>query len=209
LRSLGHGLQKPGHSVDLVSDGKEGLDYARYGDYDVIVLDLMLPGMDGLTVLRNLRAAGKETHVLILSARDHVDDRILGLQLGADDYMIKPFSFDELCARLNTLVRRRYDEKNPELSVGPLTLNTAKREVRRGSVAVSLTPGEYSILEYLVLNRGRVLSKEQILDAVHDSDTYPESGVIEVMVCTLRKKLGTNGDEPIVKTRRGYGYYID
>ena len=209
LRSLGAGLRKMGYAVDLVADGAEGLDYARLNDYDVIVLDLMLPTMDGLTVLQRLRALGKQTHVLILSAKDQVEDRVRGLQLGADDYMIKPFSFDELCARLQTLVRRRYREKNPEIALGPLTLNTAACMVARDGKPVSLTPAEYSIFAHLALNRGRVLSKEQLLDAVHDSDSCPEPNVVEVLICTLRKKIALNGEEPVVKTRRGHGYCIE
>ena len=119
-RALGVGLRKLGYAVDLVGDGLEGWDYARLNDYDVIVLDLMLPGLDGLGVLRKLRAMGKQTHVLILSAKDQVEDRIRGLQLGADDYMIKPFSFDELCARIGTLLRRRHMAKSPEIVLGSL-----------------------------------------------------------------------------------------
>jgi len=209
LRSLGRGLRKTGYSVDLVADGKEGLDYARLNDYAVIVLDLMLPGMDGLTILRKLRAMGKQTHILILSAKDRVEDRIKGLQLGADDYMVKPFSFDELCARIDALVRRRYEAKSPRIAVGSVTLDTAAKRVCRDGQPVLLTPGEYAILEALALNRGRVLSKEQLLDAIHDSDSYAGTNVIEVMVCNLRKKTGGNGDAPVVKTRRGYGYYVE
>lgn len=209
LRSLGTGLRKMGYAVDLVADGKEGLDFARFNEYDVIVLDLMLPTMDGLTVLQRLRALGKKTHILILSAKDRVEDRVRGLQLGADDYMIKPFSFDELCARLQTLVRRRYGEKNPELAVHGVTLNTTSRSVFREGREVALTPGEYSIFEHLALSRGRVLSKEQLIDAVHDSDASPGPNVVEVLICTLRKKLGCDAENPIIKTRRGYGYYIE
>jgi DNA-binding response OmpR family regulator len=209
LRSLGRGLKKTGYSVDLVADGRDGLDYARLNEYDVIVLDLMLPGMDGLTILRRLRDMGKQTHVLILSAKDRVEDRIRGLELGADDYLIKPFSFDELCARINSLIRRRYKAKNPEVVIGPVTLNTAKRVAQRNGTALNLTPAEYAILECLALNRGRVLSKEQLLDAIHDSDSFPGANVIEVMICNLRKKIDRGRKDSIVKTRRGYGYFVE
>ncbi len=210
LRETIHdGLSKLGYGVDAVSDGKEGLDYARFKDYDVVILDLMLPGMDGLSVLRELRAIGKKTHVLILSAKDQIGDRVRGQNLGADDYMIKTFSFDELCARIGTLVRRRYDTKNPQVVVDGLTINTAIREVRRGTKAVPLTPSEYSILECLVLNKGRTISAEQLLDASHGSDATPGENLIQVMVCNLRKKLAAAGEAEIVKTRRGYGYYIE
>ena len=209
LRSLGIGLRKMGYAVDLVADGAEGLDFARLNDYDVIVLDLMLPTMDGLTVLQRLRALGRQTHILILSAKDQVADRIRGLQLGADDYMVKPFSFDELCARIQTLTRRRYGGKNPEIPIGGLVLNTVARAVSRDGRRVSLTPTEYCIFEHLVLNRGRVLSKEQLIDAIHDSDSCPGPNVIEVLICTLRKKLGGDAANQIITTRRGYGYCIE
>ncbi len=209
LRSLGLGLRKLGYAVDGVADGNEGWDYARLNDYDVIVLDLMLPGMDGLSILRNLRAKGKQTHVLILSAKDQVEDRVRGLQLGADDYMIKPFSFDELSARIGTLVRRRHGCKNPAISVRSLTLNTATRDVAGKKGRIHLTAGEYAILEHLVLNRGRVVSKDQLLEALHDSEACPGPNVIEVMVCTLRKKLAAGGEESVVETRRGYGYLVE
>lgn len=206
--TLYDGLSKLGYGVDAVGDGKEGLEYARHRNYDVIILDLMLPGLDGLSVLRELRAAGKKTHVLILSAKDQVEDRVQGLNHGADDYMIKPFSFDELCARIGTLIRRRYDAKNPLIKIGSLTLDTAIREARHGRNVVPLTPGEYAILEFLALNRGRVISAEQLLDVSHRSDATPGENVVQVMVCNLRKKLAASGEAEAVKTRRGYGYYI-
>lgn len=207
--SLGQALKKSGYSVDLVADGSEGFDFARFNDYDVILLDLMLPGMDGLSLLKKLRAIGKQTHVLILSAKDQVEDRVKGLELGADDYMIKPFAFDELNARINTLMRRKFETKNPIVEVGPLAINTANKEVQREGEALNLTPGEYSILEYLALNRGRVLSKDQLLDAIHDSESYVGVNVIEVMVCKLRGKIGNDDGKPIIATRRGYGYLIE
>lgn len=207
--TLHDGLSKLGYGVDAVGDGREGLDYARFKEYDVIVLDLMLPSMDGLSVLRELRAAGKKTNVLILSAKDQVEDRVRGLHLGADDYMIKPFSFDELCARIGTLIRRRYDAKNPLIKIGGLTLNTAIREARHGKTVIPLTPGEYAILELLALNRGRVISAEQLLDGSHNSDSTSSENLVQVMVCNLRKKLAASGEPEVVKTRRGYGYYIE
>jgi DNA-binding response OmpR family regulator len=209
LRSLSVGLKKYGYSVDAAEDGRDGLDFALFNDYDVILLDLMLPGIDGLTILRKLRAAGKQTHILILSARDQVDDRIRGLKLGADDYMVKPFSFDELIARIQTLIRRKYENKSPDITINGIRVNTAKKEVKSGDDVVVLTPGEYAIFEHLLFNRGRVLSKDQLLDAVHDSESYASRNVVEVLVCNLRKKLDQNGEASIIKTRRGYGYLID
>ena len=209
LRTLGIGLRKMGYAVDLVADGADGLNYARFNEYDVIVLDLMLPTMDGLTVLQRLRALGRKTHILILSAKDRVEDRIRGLQLGADDYLVKPFSFDELCARIQTLVRRQYGEKNPEIAVGALVLNTAARTVSRDRERVHLTAAEYSIFERLAMSRGRVFSKEQLLDALHDGESSPGVNVVEVLICTLRKKIDADGGESVVQTRRGYGYCIE
>lgn len=209
LRSLGSGLTKMGYAVDLVANGKEGYDFARFGDHDLIILDLMLPGMDGITILQKLRAMGKQTHILILSAKDQVEDRVRGLDLGADDYLVKPFSFDELCARINTLLRRKHETKNPVLTIGSFTLNTATKLVLRDGEPIHLTPAEYGIVEYLALNRGRVISKEQLLDAMHDSDTFTGTNLVEVMVCTLRRKLAVNGEESFIQTRRGYGYIIE
>lgn len=208
LRSLGTGLRKMGYAVDLVSDGSEGLDYARLNEYDVIILDLMLPGLDGLTLLKQLRSLGKKTHVLILSARDQVEDRVRGLRLGADDYMIKPFSFDELCARIQSLVRRVYSQKSPETSFGSVVLNTAARIVSIDGRRVNLTPAEYAIFERLAFSRGRVLTKEQLIDALHDSDSCPGPNLVEVLVCNLRRKLGAAGSASIIETRRGHGYCI-
>lgn len=208
-RSLGRGLKKLGYSVDLVGDGREGLDYGRFNDYDVIVLDIMLPGMDGLSILKELRSQGKQCHILILSARDQVEDRVTGLQLGADDYLPKPFSFTELCARIGSLTRRRYQKKSPELIFGAIELNTARRSVACSGTDVSLTPAEYSLLEFLALNRGRVISKDRLFEVIHDSNSYATTNVVEVLVCNLRKKITQSGGDSIVKTRRGQGCYVE
>lgn len=209
LFSLGQALKRTGYSVDLVSNGIDGYDYARFNTYDVIILDLMLPGMNGLEILGKLRKQGNRTHVLILSARDQVEDRVKGLDLGADDYMIKPFSFDELHARIKTLIRRKFETKNPAITIGPVRIDTLTKQVSRDGKLIRTTPGEYSILEYLALNRGRVLSKEQLLEAIHDSDSYAGTNVIEVLVCKLRSKIGNYDNKPIISTRRGYGYLVE
>jgi DNA-binding response OmpR family regulator len=211
LRSLGVGLRKLGHAVDLVGDGAEGLAFARLYEYDAIVLDLMLPKLDGLSVLQRLRSQGRKTPILILSAKDRVEDRVCGLKNGADDYLVKPFAFEELCVRLQALARRLYGEKNPTIALGGeggLLLQTATRSVSQGGQTLGLTPAEYGLLEHLALNRGRVLSKEQLIDALHDSEACPGPNVIEVLICTLRRKLAEAGGEAIVQTRRGYGYFI-
>ena len=204
LRSLGMGFRKLGYAVDLCADGREGYDLARLNEYDVVVLDLTLPSLDGLSILQRLRSLGKQTHILILSAKDRVEDRIRGLESGADDYLTKPFSFDELCARIQALSRRCYATKNPEIALGPLSLNTVTRTLSRGEERIHLTPAEYRLVERLALNRGRVLSKKQLIDALCDSDSFPQPNVIEVLVCTLRKKAG----DSIIETRRGLGYCI-
>ena len=209
LRSLGHGLKKLGYAVDLASDGEEGLALAETYDYHVIVLDLMLPGLPGLEVLRRLRARGSGTHILILSARDRVDDRVRGLQLGADDYLVKPFAFEELCARIQALVRRRHQAKNPIIRLGSLEIDVARRQVSRNGGALHLTPSEYVLLEFLVYQRGRVFSQEQLVEHLHRSDSEVSSNVVEVLVSGLRKKIHARGEPPILRTRRGFGYFVE
>ncbi len=208
-RSLGHGLRRAGFAVDLSADGREGLGYAEVNDYDVVILDLMLPGMDGLTVLRTLRQRGRKTHVLILSAKDQVQDRILGLELGADDYLVKPFSFEELCARVRALIRRRYETKNPMLRVHGVEIDMAQRKVRLDGEPLALTPAEYALLELLALRRGRVVTREQILDQLYASEAEVASNVVEVLVYSLRKKIQPAGAPPVIVTRRGSGYLIE
>ncbi len=210
LRSaLENGLRKAGYAVDTAKDGREGFWLAMENEYDVIVLDLMLPGMDGLSVLRQLREQGKSTHVLILSAKDLIEDRVQGLRLGADDYLVKPFSFDELCARLEALVRRSYHAKNPVIRLGPLEINTASRRVAREGHEVKLTPREYSLLEILVLRSGEVLSRRELWERLYEFDREVTSNVVDVLVCSLRKKLDPDQPQHFVKTRRGQGYLIE
>ncbi|MHC4955598.1 MAG: response regulator transcription factor [Planctomycetota bacterium] len=210
-RSLDHGLRHSSFAVDTVGDGEQGLAYARHGKYDVIVLDLMLPKLDGLTLLRRLRAAGSKVHVLILSAKDQVAERIQGLHLGADDYLTKPFAFEELVARLRALVRRKYGTKDPIHELGPLRIDTARRAVVVDNQDVSLTRSEYAVLEYLVARRGRVVSKIELLDHLYGGEAAASENAVEVLVHQLRKKLsgplGIGAD--VIRTRRGHGYIID
>ena len=209
LRSLGQGLKKIGYAVDAAADGEEGFALAETYEYHVIVLDLMLPGLPGLEVLRRLRARGSDAHVLILSARDRVEDRVKGLQLGADDYLVKPFAFEELCARIQALVRRRHQAKNPVIRLGALEIDAARRRVSRDGEALHLTPSEYALLELLAYQRGRVFSKEQLVEHLHRSDSDVSSNVIEVLVSGLRKKIHAHGAPPILRTRRGFGYLVE
>jgi two-component system copper resistance phosphate regulon response regulator CusR len=207
-RSLGRGLKKLGHAVDLAADGEEGLGFVAVNDYDVIVLDLMLPRVDGWSFLKRLRANDHPAHVLILSAKDQVEDRVNGLELGADDYLVKPFSFDELRARLDALARRRHEKKSPLIRIGEVEIDTALHQVRRKGDVVELTPKEYMLLECLVLRRGRVLTRQQIIDQIYDSETHVGENIIDVLVCNIRRKLQENGDPAILQTRRGYGYFV-
>lgn len=208
-RSLCQGLEHAGFAVDQAEDGAVGLEFLAAYTYDVVILDLMLPRVDGLEVLRRLRSEGNEVHVLILSAKDQVDDRVRGLDLGADDYLVKPFSFDELCARLQALVRRRHQVKNPQITIGPLLLDTARRQVERDGEVIHLTPSEYALLELLCLRAGRVLSQGQLLEMLYRSDADISSNVIEVLISSLRRKIQRRDEPPIIQTRRGHGYLVE
>ncbi|MEZ5653376.1 MAG: response regulator transcription factor [Burkholderiaceae bacterium] len=206
--TLREGLSRSGFSTDCAADGIEGLSLAMSTDYDTIVLDLMLPGMPGLEVLRRLRDARRRAQVLILSARDAVADRIEGLQSGADDYLVKPFDFDELLARLRALSRRAHGQPDPVLRVGPMAINTALREVTVSDRLVPLTPIELSLLEILALSRGRVQSPNALEQRLYDHRTIVNRNTIEAHVSKLRRKLRAAGAGEPIETRRGFGYLI-
>lgn len=208
-KSLREGLSRSGFAVDEAADGGVGLAHALAIEYDVVVLDLMLPVMDGLSVLRQLRDAGRNCPVLILSARDQVADRVRGLELGADDYLIKPFAFDELSARLQALVRRRFEQRNPVIQLGEVQLNTALHSAQFHGQSLPLTPNEISLLELLALRRGRVVSFASLEDHLYAADSAVTRNAIEAHVSALRRKLRAVGEPDLVKTRRGFGYYID
>jgi DNA-binding response OmpR family regulator len=208
-KSVGRGLGKAGYAVDVTGDGREGLWYAESNHYDVIVLDLMLPGLDGLTLLRRLRAQGKQTHVLILTAKDTVEDRVRGLQLGADDYLIKPFAFEELLARVQALCRREYRKKNPCLEIADLVIDTATRTVTRGAQPIELTPREYRLLEYLAARRGEVVARAEIETHIYGEAADPFSNVVDSAICVLRRKITLPGSAPLIHTRRGLGYVLE
>ncbi|MFG0251587.1 MAG: response regulator transcription factor [Phycisphaerales bacterium JB038] len=207
--SLGVGLRRSGYAVDIAGDGEQGLRYARHNPYDVVILDLMLPRMDGLTVLRHLREEGNQAHVLILTARSEVEDRVEGLRQGADDYLGKPFSFDELLARIEALVRRRYQEKSPTVRIGPLTFDAANKTVTRAGATVELSRREYALFEYLVYRKGDVVSRLQIEDHLYSERDFPMSNAVDRLVCSLRKKIEQPGSAPLLRTRRGLGYVLD
>lgn len=188
-RSLVRGLTEAGFAVDGVGNGEEGLNYATSVTYDVVVLDLMLPGSDGFEVIRGLRATNSESRILVLTARGSVDDRVRALDLGADDYLVKPFAFAELKARVRALQRRRYQQASPVIRVGELEIDTSARVVRRAGRAVDLTAREYSILEVLAAGRGRVISRDEILDRIYDFGAERNSNLVDVYIGYLRRKL--------------------
>ncbi len=208
-RSLVRGLVEAGFAVDEAKDGEEGLWLAKGEDYDAIVLDVMLPKLDGLTVLARLREAGRPTHVLLLTARDAVADRVAGLNAGADDYLVKPFAFDELLARVHALVRRRYEAKSPLVRVADLELDRATRRVRRGARAVELTAKQYALLELLALRQGQVVSRDDLWAHMYGFDADLESNLLEVYVAQLRRRLEANGEPRLLHTRRGMGYVLE
>ena len=208
-RSVSTGLRKSGYAVDVSGDGKEGLWYAESNQYDAIILDLMLPGMDGLTLLHRLRAQGKETHVLVLTAKDTVSDRVRGLQAGADDYLVKPFALEELLARVQALCRRGYGRKNPRLRIGDLEIDMTARTVTRDGAGIDLTAREYRLLEYLALRRGEVVSRSEIEEHIYGESVDPLSNVVDSAICTLRQKITPPGKSPLIGTKRGLGYVMD
>lgn len=211
-RALSVGLRKKGFTVDIAQDGNVGLWLATTNLYDVIVLDLMLPGIDGLTLLQKLRASAKEqadAHVLILTAKDTVDDRVLGLRSGADDYLVKPFAFDELVARLQALVRRRHHHKNVSLNFGRLTLNTLARTLRVEDHPVELSPRDYTLLHYLLVRQGQVVTREEIESQLYEQNVEVMSNVVEAAIYALRKKIDLPGESSLIQTRRGMGYVLE
>lgn len=208
-RSVTLGLRKAGFKVDATGDGQQGLWRALSFDYDVIVLDLMLPGLDGLSILREFRKQNTETAVLILSARDAIENRVEGLSQGADDYLVKPFAFEELEARLRALVRRRYGIKSSTVSLHGLQIDFSKKEVRYLDEVVPLPPREYALLELLILKRGTVVSRQKIAEHIYDEIVEPSSNVVDAAVCNLRKLLDNSNESKIIKTKRGQGYIIE
>ncbi len=207
-RSLSTGLRKSGYAVDITGSGSEGLWRATSTEYDLIVLDIMLPGKDGLSVLRELRANGNATHVLLLTARDTVADRVAGLRSGADDYLIKPFAFDELLARIEALLRRRQGNKNPLMQLGDLTLDTSARVARQNGIAMNLLPREYALLEYLAARAGEVVSRTEIESHIYDERVEPMSNVVDSAICALRRKIDVPGAPSHILTRRKMGYVL-
>jgi DNA-binding response OmpR family regulator len=205
---ISQGLREAGHRVDWAKDGEKGMDFALDATYDVIVLDIMLPKIDGLQLLRELRQRAVKTPILILTARDSVDDRVAGLNSGADDYLTKPFNFTELLARINALLRRPPLQTANILRVGDLEVDTLRRVVRRGGRMVELSQREFMLLEYLARNAGQVLTRTQIGERVWGFDFYNESNAVDVYIGYLRRKIDRNNAAPLIKTIRGVGYML-
>jgi DNA-binding response OmpR family regulator len=206
---IGRGLREAGFAVDVAGDGNAGLAKAQSAEYDAAVVDLMLPGRDGLSVVGELRRSGIRTPVLILTARRSVEDRVRGLETGADDYLIKPFAFPELLARLQALIRRSQGmPEATELALGDLRLNRLTRRVERAGRELDLRPREFALLELLLRNAGRVVSKTMILSHVWGYDFDPGSNVVDVLVFRLRDKIDRGFTPPLLHTVRGVGYVL-
>ncbi len=201
-------LQGRGWSVDEAADGAAAIAFLDAYDYAMVLLDLGLPRIDGLEVLRHLRAAGRSARVLVLSARDQVDDRVEALNRGADDYLIKPFSFEELASRMLALMRRSLDTAPPVFRHGALEVDPAVRIARVAETPLPLTPKEYLLLETLLRNRGRVSTRVALFEALYDGRSEASDKVIEVLISTLRSKLAQAGIRDLIETRRGFGYVV-
>ena len=203
------GLKEAGFAVDHAVDGEDGLHLALHEPYDAAVVDIMLPKLDGLSVIEKMREQGVNTPVIILSAKRSVDDRVKGLQAGGDDYLTKPFSFAELLARVQGLIRRATRATEPtQLNAGDLSMNLLSRQVRRGDEEIDLQPREFTLLEYLMRNEGRVVSKTMILEHVWDYSFDPQTNVVDVLVCRLRNKVDRDFDRKMIHTIRGVGYVL-
>ncbi|MBI2857957.1 MAG: response regulator transcription factor [Chloroflexi bacterium] len=200
------GLVEEGYAVDTAFDGEEGQYMAEVAPYDMVILDIMLPKKDGLAVCRELRAKGVNVPILMLTARDKVEDRVKGLDSGADDYMVKPFAFSELLARVRALLRRESMSKTPQLQVGDLVLDTLTREVRRGERKIELTAKEYSMLEYFMRRPNMVVTRTMLEESLWDFDFDSVSNIIDVYIRRLRSKIDEPGEESRISTVRGAGY---
>lgn len=204
-RSVQRALRHAGYAADVAADGEEGLDLIQTNDYDAIILDVMMPRVDGLSLLRRLRSSGNTTHILLLTARDTVANRVEGLRAGADDYLIKPFSLEELLARVDALCRRAYGTKADLLRIGALELDFSSRRVRKEGVPIEVSPREWRLLDYMARRLGEVVTRTEIETHIYDEQVEPMSNVVDAAVYALRRKLGPE----IIRTRRGLGYVME
>lgn len=202
------GLKETGYTVDVARNGTDGLEYALAYEYDAIVLDIMLPKMNGLDVLKEIRTRRVKSPVLLLTARDSVDDRVHGLNIGADDYLVKPFAFPELLARIRALLRRPPLQVDGNLQLGDLEMDIPKREVHRAGKSIELSPREFALLELLLRHPNQVLSRTQILEHVWNFDFYSDTNVVDVYIGYLRRKLDREFEPPLIHTVRGVGFRL-
>jgi DNA-binding response OmpR family regulator len=202
------GLTEEGYAVDTAHDGEEGERLARINDYDLVVLDIMMPRLDGLSVCRNLRRTHNDVPILMLTAKDAVPDRVVGLDSGADDYLVKPFAFDELVARVRALTRRSAPARTPTLAVGDLVLDTVSHRVHRGGREIQVTAKEYAVLEYLIRNPGALITRGMIEEHAWNNDFDSVSNLVDVYIRRLRWKIDTEGEESLIETLRGAGYRL-
>jgi DNA-binding response OmpR family regulator len=208
VRVLRQGLEEEGFAVDTALDGEEGDFKARSAQYDVIILDLMLPKKDGLTLLREWRSSGLSAHVLVLTAKGMLEDKVRGLDIGADDYLTKPFELEELLARLRALIRRTHQVKDPVLRIRDLEIDTGARSVKRAGQTIHLTPREYALLQFLAYHRGKVVSRTMIWEHLYDEYDENTSNVVDVYIRYLRNKIDKGFDPPLIVTRWGEGYQL-
>lgn len=209
LRAIKQGLEEEGFAVDAAADGEEGNYKAQTANYDIIILDLMLPKIDGLTLLQQWRRNGLTCHVLVLTARGTIEDKVKGLDLGADDYLTKPFQWEELLARLRALIRRTHQAKDPVLRILDLEIDTASRTVKRAGQGIHLTPREYALLQFLAYHRGKVVTRSMIWEHLYDEHDENTSNVVDVYIRYLRQKIDKKGfDPPLILTRWGEGYMM-
>ena len=203
-------LKRSGYAVDAADNGDDGLWLAQNHRYDAAILDIMVPGIDGLQLLKRLRDEGDQTPVIFLTAKDSIEDRVAGLRGGADDYLVKPFALDELLARVEALCRRSYKKASPVVVVDDLRVDTTAKSASRSGVPIELTAREFAILEHLVLREGQVVSRTQIEENIYDDLVSPMSNVVDSAVCALRKKIAVSPDSaPLIHTRRGQGYVLE
>ncbi len=207
--SVAQALREAGYAVDAVADGRAALIHVQTSDYDAMVLDLGLPELDGLTVLSKMRERKLSTPVLVLTARDSVDDRVLGLQTGADDYLIKPFALAEVVARVQALVRRAHHTPSPQIHIGPLVVDIAAKSARvNDAAALDLAPREYALLEYLAHRAGKPVPRSELEEHLYDERSQVQSNAVDSAVCSLRAKLDAAGCPPLIHTRRKVGYVL-
>ena len=201
-------LKKNNYSVDSCFDGQEALDFISYSEYDLIITDIMMPNVDGYEFIDKLRANKNNTPVIMLTAKDTLEDKIVGLDSGADDYKVKPFEFDELLARIRVLMRRNYGLATNIIQIEEVTLDLAKKQVTKSGEIIDLTGKEYEVLEYLMKNKGSILSRDQILNHVWDYEYEGASNIVDVIIKNIRKKLDRGEGNTIIYTKRGLGYFV-